>query len=130
MNIAELDAALALLPATPVTDDDLIARRDLMELRNGLVLEAHVRKIARARARPIQPSWLPVRVPHGGASVYYPANGGDRDPYLASVVDDVIVIFMEPGHARALLTSDPSFRAAQTADLIAQVFPDTNRGPV
>jgi hypothetical protein len=130
MNLAEIDSALEALPASPVTDHDLLERARLTELRNDVFLQDHVKRLASARARPPQPSWVPVRVPPSGGTVYYPADGGARDPYFATVEDGITVIRMEPGHARALIVSDPAFRAAQTADLINQVFPDTHRGPV
>jgi hypothetical protein len=65
MTLDEIDAALAALPITPTTDEDLIKRSDLMVRRVELYNEIHNR--APQQVAPSQPL-VDVIVPPGGPS--------------------------------------------------------------
>jgi hypothetical protein len=96
MNLQEIDAALAALPASPVTDADLLARANLMR-RRGELIGAALTESARPR---VHPGNLVVSVPEG-ISCVYTMSGITR---VTETVDGRQIIRMTTAEFRNLLS--------------------------
>jgi hypothetical protein len=101
-TLQDLDAALARLPATPVTDQDLDARAALMARR--IELSQAAKATAEANRQPKPRGNLVISVPAGvGTSHYY----SDRGRVAQSRVTEAgaVVLDLFVGEFKALLSS-------------------------
>jgi hypothetical protein len=95
MTLEQIDAALAALPASPVTDEGISARADLMWKR-GEIISTRLTEAARPC---VVPGNLEVVVP-AGVSCVYTGHGLTR---MTETVDNRQVIYMTAGEFRALI---------------------------
>jgi hypothetical protein len=100
MTLEDIDAELALLPATPVTDADLNARAALMSQR--ITLDQAAKATAEADRQPKPRGNLVIRVPAGAGTSHYFSERG-RVAQSRVTDDGCVVIDLFPAEFRQLL---------------------------